>query len=255
MARVAVIAVMAMFAALALAATAHAQTAAPAFPQIRVDVHEDGKPSDLSTPVKILLIVTVLAIAPSILVMMTCFTRIVIVLGLLRQALGTHQVPSNQIVIGLGMFLTAFIMMPAFQQIYHDAYVPYTKAEIGYEIAADRAMDPLREFMLRQTREKDLGLFMRVSGLDKPTTVDDIPSYVVIPAFIISELKTSFVIGFMIYLPFLIIDLVIATILMSMGMMMLPPILISLPFKLLIFVLADGWFLVIGSLVQSFFTG
>ncbi|MCL4234828.1 MAG: flagellar biosynthetic protein FliP, partial [Deltaproteobacteria bacterium] len=141
MARVAAMVALGMIAALALAASAHAQTAAPAFPQIRVDVHEDGKPSDLSTPVKILLIVTVLALAPSILVMMTCFTRIVIVMGLLRQALGTHQVPSNQIVIGLGLFLTAFIMMPAFQQIYRDAYVPYTNAEIGYEAAADRAME------------------------------------------------------------------------------------------------------------------
>jgi flagellar biosynthesis protein FliP len=233
------------------AAWAQAQGAGP-LPPFSINVGTGGGPADLSTSIKILLLITVLAVAPSIIVMMTCFTRIVVVLGFLRQAIGTPQVPTNQIVLGLGLFLTTFIMMPAFKQIYADAYVPYTQEKIGYEDATKKAMEPLRAFMLRQTREKDLGLFVRVSGMKKPDKAEELSSFVIIPAFILSELRTAFIIGFMIYLPFLIIDMVISAVLMSMGMMMLPPVMIALPFKLLIFVLADGWFLIVGSLVESF---
>ncbi|MCZ7587092.1 MAG: flagellar type III secretion system pore protein FliP [Deltaproteobacteria bacterium] len=233
-------------------ADAHAQTG-PSIPHFSVSFGESGEPADISTGIKIVLLMTVLTLAPSILVMMTCFTRLAVVMGFLRQAIGTHQVPSNQIIIGLALFLTAFIMKPAFQKIYDDAYVPYTQQRIGYDEAGARAMAPLRDFMLKQTREKDLALFVKTAAIDRPATVDDLPSYIIIPSFILSELKTAFVIGFMVYLPFLVIDMVVAAVLMSMGMMMLPPVMISLPFKLLIFVLADGWYLIVGSLVDSFY--
>jgi flagellar biosynthesis protein FliP len=238
----------------ALAADACAQAAASSaiFPKVSINLGDADKPADLSTSIKVLLLITVLAIAPSLLVMMTCFTRIVVVISFLRQAIGTHQVPTNQIVVGLGMFLTVFLMMPVFRQIYTESYVPYVNEKIDYQDAADKAMGPLRDFMLKQTREKDLALFVKVSGAARPDTVKDLSSVLIIPAFILSELRTSFIIGFMIYLPFLIIDMVISAVLMSMGMMMLPPVMISLPFKLLIFVLADGWYLIIGSLVDSF---
>ena len=177
---------------LGAAGTVFAQAQVPApLPQFSINVGTSSEPANLSTSVKILLLVTVLALAPSIVVMMTCFTRIVVVLGFLRQAIGTHQVPTNQIVVGLGLFLTTFIMMPAFKQMYQDAYLPYTEEKIGYEEAATKAMDPLRTFMLRQTREKDLGLFVKVSGMKKPETAADLSSFVIIPAFILSELRTS----------------------------------------------------------------
>ncbi len=245
-----------IIAVLAPTGAAYAQSSgvSAGIPGFRISVDSTAGGADLTTPVKILLLITVLALAPSILVMMTCFTRIVIVLGFLRQAMGTQQVPSSQIIVGLSLFLTVFIMRPAFERIYTDAYVPYAEKKIGYEAAAKNAMAPLRAFMLQQTGEKDLALLVKISKIERPESVGAIPSYIIIPAFILSELKTAFIIGFMVYLPFLIIDMVVASILMSMGMMMLPPIMISLPFKLLIFVLADGWFLIIGSLVDSFHT-
>jgi flagellar biosynthetic protein FliP len=172
----------------------------------------------------------------------------------LRQVLGSPQTPTNQIVLGLSLFLTLFIMFPVWTRIHEDAVKPYMNNEIGYDVAFDQAMKPLREFMLKQTREKDLALFLQISHHLKPQTIDDVSTLAVIPAFVISELKTAFIIGFLIWLPFLIVDMVIASVLMSMGMLMLPPIMISMPFKLLIFVLADGWYLLVGSLVNSFVT-
>lgn len=206
----------------------------------------------LTTPLELLLFLTLLSILPAILVMTTCFTRIVVVLSFLRQALGTPQVPPTQVIIGLSLFITLFVMSPVIDRIYTDAYQPYTKKEINAEEALNRAAVPLKEFMLKQTREKDLALFLKMSKLQRPATPMDLPMRVVIPAFSIGELKKAFEIGFLIFLPFLVIDMVVASVLLSMGMMMLPPIMISMPFKLLLFVLVDGWDLLIGSLVGGF---
>jgi flagellar biosynthetic protein FliP len=209
-------------------------------------------PSRSSVVLQIFLLMTVLSLAPAILIMVTSFTRIVIVLSLLRRALGTMQLPSNQIVIGLALFLTVFIMAPVWQAIHQAALQPYLDKKIGGEQALEAAAGPLREFMFRQTREKDLSLFVDISKMQRPRNRDEIPTSVLIPSFIISEVKTAFEIGLLLYVPFLIIDMVVAAVLLSMGMMMLPPVMVSLPFKLLLFVLADGWYLLVGSLVKSF---
>ncbi len=206
----------------------------------------------LSTPLELLLFFTLLSILPAILVMTTSFTRIVVVLSFLRQALGTPQVPPTQVIIGLSLFITLFVMSPVIDKIYTDAYQPYTKKQINAEDALDRAGVPLKEFMLRQTREKDLLLFLKMSKLERPAKPMDLPMRVVVPAFSIGELKKAFEIGFLIFLPFLVIDMVVASVLLSMGMMMLPPVMISMPFKLLLFVLVDGWGLLIGSLIGGF---
>jgi flagellar biosynthetic protein FliP len=195
---------------------------------------------------------TVLTLAPSILVLMTSFTRLAVVLSFLRHALGTQQTPSNQMIAGLALFLTLFIMAPVWQDINEKALQPYLREEITQELALKKAVEPVRHFMLKQTREKDLALFVGMSKMDRPKTANDVPLPVLIPAFVISELKTAFFIGFVLYVPFLVIDMVVASVLLSMGMMMLPPILISLPFKLMLFVLVDGWNLVVGSMVKSF---
>jgi flagellar biosynthetic protein FliP len=195
---------------------------------------------------------TVLSLAPSILIMMTSFTRIVVVLSFLRQALGTQQMPPNQLIVGLSLFLSFFVMAPTFKAISTNAIEPFLNEKISQKIAFDRAEGPLREFMFNQTREKDLELFLSLSKEAKPKTRADVPTYVLIPSFVISELKTAFQIGFMLYLPFLVLDMVVASVLMAMGMMMLPPVAIALPFKLLLFVLVDGWELIVGSLVKSF---
>ena len=187
--------------------------------------------------------------------LMTSFTRLAVVFAFLRHALGTQQTPSNQIIAGLALFLTFFIMMPVWQKINGNALQPYLNEEISQEVALTRAADPIRQFMFRQTREKDLALLVNMAGRKKPRNQEDIPTSVLIPAFVISELKTAFVIGFVLYVPFLIIDMVVASVLLSMGMMMLPPILISLPFKLMLFVLVDGWHLIVGSMVKSFVGG
>jgi flagellar biosynthetic protein FliP len=186
---------------------------------------------------------------------MTSFTRLTIVFSFLRHALGTQQTPSNQIIAGLALFLTFFIMMPLWLQINQNALQPYINEEISQEVALQEAVKPMRQFMFKQTREKDLALFINMAKMDKPKGPEDIPTSVLIPAFVISELKTAFIIGFIIFIPFLIIDMVVASVLLSMGMMMLPPILISLPFKLMLFVLMDGWHLIVGSLVKSFAGG
>lgn len=211
-----------------------------------------AKPTELVNVLKIVLLLTVLTLAPAILVMMTSFTRIVIVLSFLRQSLGAQQMPPNQVVVGLALFLSMFVMAPTWTKIQETSITPYMEEKIDQKTAFVNAEAPLREFMFGQVREKDLDLFLSFSKLEKPKIRADVPTYVLIPSFIISELNTAFQMGFMLYLPFLVIDMVVSSILMAMGMMMLPPMTISLPFKLLLFVLVDGWGLVIGSLVKSF---
>ncbi|MBA2873980.1 flagellar type III secretion system pore protein FliP [Thermaerobacillus caldiproteolyticus] len=209
-------------------------------------------PEHVSMSVKLLLLLTVLSIAPGILIMMTCFTRIIIVLSFVRTSLGTQQMPPNQVLIGLALFLTFFIMAPTFKEINDQALQPLFSEKINLEQAYERASVPIKEFMSKQTRQKDLALFLSYSGVEKPKSVKDIPLTALVPAFAISEIKTAFQMGFMIFIPFLVIDMVVASVLMSMGMMMLPPVMISLPFKILLFVLVDGWYLVVKSLLESF---
>jgi flagellar biosynthetic protein FliP len=222
-------------------------------PPLRVELGGANTDGDSATLIQLMLLLTLLTLAPSIVIMMTPFTRIVVVLGLLRNALGTQQSPPNSVLVGLALFLSLFVMSPVLTNINDNAVRPYLNEEIGYSEALARGQAPLRTFMLNQTRDKDLALFVDLAKLDvDEVTVDSIPMNVVIPAFMISELKTAFQLGFVIYLPFLVVDMVVASILMSMGMLMLPPVLISLPFKLLMFVLSDGWNLIFGSLVRSF---
>jgi flagellar biosynthetic protein FliP len=222
-------------------------------PSLNLNVDDSvNEPGKVAIVLQLLIILTVLSLAPAILIMLTSFTRIVIVLSLLRHALGTQQMPANQIIIGLSLFLTFFIMTPVWNNVNNQALQPYMNEQISAKKAFDRTVQPIKKFMLKQTREKDIALFVKISRGERPNTPDDISLSVLIPSFIISELKTAFQIGFMIYLPFLILDMVIASVLLSMGMMMVPPVMISLPFKLLLFVLADGWYLIVGSLVESF---
>ena len=221
-------------------------------PAMVYKANESG--GEYTITIQILAIMTVLTVLPSLLVMMTSFTRIIVVMAILRQALGLQQTPSNQIILGLSLFLTLFIMMPVFRIINADAVQPYLNEQITPGEAAERAIQPIHEFMLSQTRENDLNLFVRISGEKNIASPDETPIHVLIPAFITSELKTAFQIGFLIFIPFLIIDLVVASILMAMGMMMLSPIIISLPFKIMLFVLIDGWALIMGTLANSFGT-
>ncbi|MDQ0217063.1 flagellar biosynthetic protein FliP [Peribacillus cavernae] len=217
-----------------------------------VNFFNSSDPANVSSSVKLLLLLTVLSLAPSILILMTCFTRIVIVLGFVRTSLATQQMPPNQVIVGLALFLTFFVMAPTFQEVNKEALTPLLEEKIGLDEAYERASGPFKEFMSAQTRQKDLALFLDYAKMDKPKSIQDIPLTALVPAFAISEIKTAFQIGFMIFIPFLVIDMVIASVLMSMGMMMLPPVLISLPFKILLFVLVDGWYLVVKSLLQSF---
>lgn len=205
-----------------------------------------------SNSLKILFVITLLALVPSILIMMTGFTRIVIVLSFVRNALGLQQTPPNQVLVGLALFLTILIMSPVLKQVNDEAYAPYSRGEITQEQAFERAMGPIRSFMLKNTNKKDLNTFISLAKLEKPKTYDDIPTEVLIPAFITSELKRAFIMGFLIFLPFLIIDMVVSSVLLSMGMIMLPPTMISLPFKIILFVLVDGWDLLVKSLITSF---
>ncbi|PFG15266.1 MULTISPECIES: flagellar type III secretion system pore protein FliP [Bacillales] len=207
---------------------------------------------DVSVTIQLVLLLTVLSLAPAILVLMTCFTRIVVVLSFVRSALATQSMPPNQVLIGLALFLTFFVMSPVLSEINSEALQPYLNEEIGQEEALDAAELPIKEFMAGHTREKDLALFYKYAELEKPESVEDIRLTALVPAFAISELKTAFQIGFIIFIPFLIIDMVVASTLMAMGMMMLPPVMISLPFKILLFVLVDGWYLVVESLLLSF---
>lgn len=220
-------------------------------PSVSIDLGSDS-PKQTAVVIQILILLTVLSLAPALFIMVTSFTRIVIVLSFLRQALGTQSVPPNQVLLSLALFLTMFIMAPVGQQVYGDALQPLLAEQLSYEDAWKKGIEPVRGFMLRQMRDKDLELFISLSKIPKPEKVSDVPTHVIIPAFILSELRISFQIGFLIYIPFLIVDMVVASILMSMGMMLLPPAVISLPFKLILFVLADGWYLVVGSMVRSF---
>jgi flagellar biosynthetic protein FliP len=220
-------------------------------PSIQLGMDDVEDPEKVSSALQILFLLTILTLAPSILILTTSFARIIIVLSFLRQAMGTQQTPPTQVLIGLGLFLTLFVMGPTWTEINEKALQPFLNEEISQTDALKKAEMPLKEFMLRQTREKDLSLFIEISG-ENPTSNEDIDIRSLIPAFIISELKTAFQIGFLIYIPFLILDMVVASILLSMGMMMLPPVLISLPFKLMLFVMVDGWYLTVGSLMRSF---
>jgi len=223
-----------------------------ALPKISVGVGEVKGPQELSSALQLMLLLTVLALAPSLIILLTSFSRIVIVLGLLRQALGTPQLPPNQVMIGLSLFLTAFIMAPVAMEIRDTAYTPYMNRQIGQDEAIERALQPIRQFMFRQTREQDLSLMVHLAKAPRPRDRNDVATYILIPAFIISELKTGFQMGFVLFLPFIVIDFVVSSVLLSMGMLFLPPTMIALPFKLLLFVLADGWHLVVRSLVTSF---
>lgn len=215
-------------------------------------VGDAGSPDRISGTLLLVLAITILSVAPAILVMTTSFTRIIVVLGFLRQAMATQQSPPNQVLVGLALFLTLFIMAPTYQRIYSESLQPYMAEEIGAQEALELGVQPVRDFMFRQVREKDLALFLNIMKADRPQTEDDIPTVALLPAFVISELRIAFQIGFIIYIPFLIIDMVVASTLMAMGMMMLPPVFISLPFKIIMFVLVEGWYLLIEELVASF---
>ena len=226
---------------------------AQGLPKISLQLEDAQNGGDAAVSLQIIFLLTILSLAPSILIMMTSFTRIVVVLSFLRQAIGTNgQMPPNQLIIGLALFLSFFVMAPVWERVNDNAIQPLIEDEIPYQEALDRGMEPIREFMMKQTRQKDMALFMRLARMPQPANRSEIPNSVLIPSFIISELRTSFQIGFILFIPFLVIDLVVSSILLSMGMMMLPPIMVSLPFKILLFVLVDGWNLVVQSLVKSF---
>lgn len=225
---------------------------AQVLPKLSISVTDTKKPADVAVTLQILFLITVLALAPSILIMMTSFVRIIIVMSFLRRAIGTQTMPPDQILVGLSLFLTFFIMMPVFTQINDRALQPYLAQEIDWKKALNNAGEPMRNFMLRQVNEKDVALFVRLAKIPPPKTVADLPMHVVLSAFMTSELKTAFIIGFILYIPFLVIDMIVASILMSMGMMMLPPVMISMPFKIILFVLIDGWNLIVKQLVLSF---
>ena len=239
---------LALFVLAFAADTAQAQT----LPKISLEVGEATDEDDVSTTLQIVILLTVLTLAPSILIMITSFVRIAVVLSFLRQAMGVHQMPPNQILLALALLLTFFIMSPTISQSYNEGIKPYLDKQLSTEEAFDKAISPFRKFMLSQTREKDLALFVNIAKVERPDNADDVPLEVLIPGFVISELRTAFQISFVLFIPFLVIDMVVASILMSMGMMMLPPIIVSLPFKVLLFVLVDGWYLLVKSLVESF---
>ncbi len=235
-------------------ASAQAVSPAPAAGQLPLIVAQGGAGTSYSVPIQTLLFFTALSFIPAVVLLMTGFTRIVIVLSLLRQALGTQSAPPNQVIIGLSLFLTLFVMGPTIDRVYAEAYQPYAANQIAFDQALTRAEVPMREFMLKQTRESDFALFAKLAKLDPSVTAETAPFRVIVPAFVTSELKSAFQIGFMIFIPFLIIDMIVASVLMSLGMMMLSPVLVALPFKIMLFVLADGWNLLLGSLAASFAT-
>ena len=222
-------------------------------PTIKIGLEPIQRPEQLSTTLQILLLLTILSVAPALLLMLTSFVRLTVVFSILRHALGTQQTPSNLVLISLALFLTFFIMAPTFKEVYQNAIVPYLNKEINEEEFFKYASEPFKKFMLKNTREKDLALFIKIRNEPRPETPEDVSMLTLIPAFMISELKTAFQIGFLLYIPFLIIDIVVSGVLVSMGILMLPPMMISLPLKLLLFVLVDGWNLLIMSLVKSFF--
>ena len=226
--------------------------AAMTFPNINIGLQNANTPQDFTNGLQILIWLTILSLAPSILIMTTCFVRLIVVLALTRQALGAGTLPPNQVITSLALILTFFIMAPTFNEINEKALQPYMQNQITQQVALDRGIEPIRKFMFKQTHQKELALFVRMAKIEKPKNEKDIPTYVLLPSFIMSELKTAFTIGFVVYLPFLVIDIVVSSVLVSMGMMFLPPTMIALPFKLIMFVMVDGWYLVVKSLVESF---
>ncbi len=228
-----------------------AQTPLP-LPRVSIGVETAQEPGDFVITLQLIFLMTILALAPAILILLTSFTRIVIVLHFIRQALGTQQIPPNQVLIGLALFMTFFIMAPTWEKVHDDALRPYLDGKIAQKEAYERALQPIRTFLFKHTREKDLALFVHLSQNKKPFSEADVSTLALIPAFAISELRIAFQIGFILYVPFLIIDMIVASVLMSMGMLMLPPMMISLPFKILLFILVDGWYLLVSSLVNSF---
>ncbi len=226
--------------------------AAPLIPNVNVSVGTAETPQDVAASLQVMAVLTIVSLAPAILIMTTSFVRIVVVIGFLRNALSTQNVPPNQVVIALSLFLTFYIMSPYWSQANEQGIQPYLNGQITQEEALENTVAPVREFMFRQTRESDLALFVNLSDAERPETQEDVSTFALIPAFVISELKTAFQLGFMIYIPFIVIDMIVASTLMSMGMMMLPPVMISLPFKILLFVMVDGWHLLIRSLIVSF---
>jgi len=237
---------------LAVASVAFPQARALPLPKVSLELGKATKPEDVSVTLQILFLMTILSLAPAILILTTAFTRIIVVFSFLKQAIGTQQVPPPQVLVGLAMFMTFFVMAPTWSKINDEALQPYFNGKMTMQQAYDKGVVPLREFMFRQTREEDLALFVKMASVDRPASRDDVPTYALVPAFAISELRVGFQIGFILFVPFLIIDLVVSSVLMSMGMMMLPPVLISLPFKILLFILVDGWHLVVSSLMNSF---
>ncbi|MEO5666607.1 MAG: flagellar type III secretion system pore protein FliP [Bdellovibrionota bacterium] len=231
------------------ASAAHAQLS---LPSIQLGMQQAKNPGEVVNVLQVLFLLTVLTLAPAILIMMTSFTRIIVILSFLRNALGTNQMPPNQLLVGLAMFLTFLVMGPTFNQVNDTAIQPFMKGEITQAKGLELAQIPIRGFMMKQTRPKDIELFLKLTGNEGKMSVESVPFMTLVPAFMISELKTAFQMGFVIYLPFLVLDMVVASVLMAMGMMMLPPVLISLPFKLMLFVLVDGWQLIVGSIVKSF---
>ena len=226
--------------------------AAPQIPTINLSLSAPNSPKELVNTLNVMLLLTILVLAPSIVLVTTSFVRTLVVFGFLRQALGTPQSPPTTLLVSLALVLTFFIMQPYAKKAYDNGIKPYMQEKIGYDVAIERSIKPFKMFMIKNTREKDLALFFRIRHLPNPKTINDVPLTVLVPAFMVSELKTAFEIGFLLFLPFLIIDMVVSSILMSLGMMMLPPVMISLPFKILIFILVDGWDLVVMGLVQSF---
>jgi len=242
-----------LLAMLAVIALASAPAAAQSAESLEIRLSGGDGDGRLTMPIRIMILMTVLTVIPAILISITSFTRLIIVMHFIRQALGTQTMPPNQVLIGLSLFLTFFIMQPTFDRVNQQALEPLLSGEITEMEALDNASVPMRQFMLRYTREKDLALFTRIAGLPRPNSPEDVSMRVLIPSFMISEMKTAFQIGFVLFIPFLVIDMVVASILLSMGMIQLPPIMISVPFKLLLFVMVDGWNLIVGSLVKSFF--
>lgn len=237
-----------------LSNTTFAQAGNPTvpLPKIGIDIGTSDNPKDLSVTLQLVLLLTILTLAPSILIMTTSYLRIIIVFHFVRNALGTTQMPPSQLLAGIAMFVTFFIMAPTWGEINDKAIKPYMEEKIGMDTAYSIAIEPIRTFMYKNTKQQDIELFVNLSNRPKPQTRADVPTYILIPSFVLSELRTGFIMGFFIFIPFLMVDMIVSSILMSMGMMMLPPMLISLPFKILLFILVDGWNLIIGSLVRSF---
>lgn len=240
-----------LWAFLLFAPAAFAQPVPPAPPEKPAATVDLNKTANGSTPLQIVVLLTLLSFVPALLISMTCFTRLIVVFHFLRQALGTQEAPNNQILLGLALFITFFVMTPTISEIYNTAYKPMSDGEITQTEALERGLIPLRAYMIKHTREKDLALFIRLSKGARPNSVDDVATTALVPAFMISELKTAFQIGFVLFLPFLIIDLAVSSVLLSMGMMQLPPVVVSMPLKILLFVMVDGWYLIVGSLVKS----